>query len=283
MADLWIVSLIILLNTFLYMFSFYLIIKNKHIQTISMRSPNLLLLNNLGGFLMSTTYIFYELLKSIYPNVDVEKNEGFNIYCKILPNNYGIFHFLMILPYFLRYHRIIACCVLESDEDMLNNDFGSKRHRYMESYYLKILAILMFIIVIISFTLNYLVNNYYITPFYFDSCFLFKNKTFDNNTSKYISYFWLITNFIEQITLATYLYFVFMNGKVNENIKIEFIIFISIWFIFPNVLRIFDIFTLKISDFTICIICLFFLYGCLFVNGYLPIMYTLFPASLNYK
>jgi len=94
------------------------------------------------------------------------------------------------------------------------------------------------------------------------------------STPAYISYFWIITNFLEHVALLSYLYVVFINGKVNDNIKLEFIAFAILWIVFPNTLRIFDLCKVNISDFAICIICLIFLYCCLFVNGYLPIYYS---------
>ena len=274
MAEIVFVSIFLALTFFVYGYNFYLLLKNRRAQAISMRSPNLLFLNNLGGFLMSCTYLLYEFMKCIYPDETSDKNSGFNIFCKILPNNYAVIHFLMILPYFLRYHRIIACCKIESDEHIQSNSFAGERYRYTEIYYIKILAILMFVVILISFILNYLINNYYIIPFYFDRCYFFINHDYSTSFPVYISFFWIFTNFAEHMALITYLYVLFHNGKVNDMIKLEYIIFTAIWYVYPNILRIFNLFDVKISDFWICIICIFFLYACLFVNGYLPLLYS---------
>jgi hypothetical protein len=73
----------------IYFTCFYLVWKRKEYQEISVRSPFLLTMNNIGGFLMTATFLIYELMEKY-------NSEHLSTFCLILPYNYIIFHLLMM-------------------------------------------------------------------------------------------------------------------------------------------------------------------------------------------
>jgi len=88
--------------------------------------------------------------------------------------------------------------------------------------------------------------------------------------------------------LVTYAYFLSVN-PIKQLIKLELNIFFGIWIIFPNFLRFSQFYIQKKDSDSIdnshwtSYICIFFLYLCLIVNGYVPIISSyLEEKKLNY-
>ena len=93
---------VLVFTILIYSVSLVLTLKYKSNPVFSIRSPLLLLLNNLGGFLMAITYISYNLF-----DINTKYQSIMNIYCNIFANNYFIFHFLFFFSFALRLHRLI--------------------------------------------------------------------------------------------------------------------------------------------------------------------------------
>ena len=305
--------LILAFNTIFYLTSFYLIIKRRKHPAISVRSPILLFFNNLGGFLMTNIFLIYELLENYYkPPVlnslylSNDETTNFHLFCKILPNNYLICHFLMIFSFVLRCQRILACCKINNDERTEIELFYTQRYKFKERYYIQILFYLMCIITFINFLINLCFPDLILIPYHFEKCFnqqnyLNKNNNFINNSTnnffndnvniindnfqnlkdefqvELVSFQWILVNFIEHIILVTYSYFLTIN-PIKQLIKLELNSFFVIWIIYPNFLRASQFFLQKNNPDIInnshwtSYVCVLFLYLCLILNGYIPII-----------
>jgi hypothetical protein len=240
------------------------------------RSPTLLILNNLGGYLMTSIYICYEMIEDISTFNDDRREdyvdpEDFKLFCKIFPNNYLVCHFLMMFSLMLRTHRIIECCKINYDERIEIKEFYKKRYLFKEKHYLKILFCFMVVVIFINFLLNlqFSDTDLNLIPYHFKDCM--KDPKVG---SYYVSLMWVIINFFEGIVLVTYTYYIFIN-HIKQMIKLELLIIMFIWIIYPNVLRvsdfIFDADNDTNSHWTSYVCCLF-LWLCLLLNGYLPVI-----------
>ena len=283
--------IILILFCLAYLISFYFILKKRKHSVISIRSPTLLFLNNLGGFLMTVIYLSYEIVENItYPddpdnktsNSDLLKDDSMEIFCRILPSNYFICHCLMIISFILRCHRIIECCKINYDERTEIKQFYERRYLFKERYYIKVL---FGCIVVIAFLMLFLNLKYHdvdnmLIPYHFRYCMKDREKM-----QIYVSLSWIIINFVEGFVLVTYTYII-ATHKIKQLIKIELIAFLVIWFIYPNLLRlsnfVFYVDYDSASHWT-CYVCCLFLGICLVINGYLPIIFTYFDKySISY-
>ena len=104
----------LIINIILYTISIYFIIIKRNSEVISVRSPILLIINNVGGFILSTTFILYEIME--YYIYDPLNNAKFQLVCHTLSYNYLVFHFMMFFSFILRCNRIINCCNMEIEE-----------------------------------------------------------------------------------------------------------------------------------------------------------------------
>jgi len=177
--------LILTFNTIIFIFSLILIIKRRKHPAISVRSPVLLFLNNFGGFLMTNIFLIYEMLEDFYVE---DKILNFDKFCKIFPNNYLICHFLMIFSFILRCQRILECCKLNNDERTEVELFYKNRYKFKETFYIKILFLLMCLVTFINLILNLQIENFVLIPYHFQRCIItdnynnaFKNKKFNFN------------------------------------------------------------------------------------------------------
>jgi hypothetical protein len=269
-------SILLLFNTLLYLVSLILIYKRRNHSVISVRSPTLLLINNLAGFLLTSTFILYELMEGIY---DVN-SLSFVSFCKSVPNNYLIFHMLFMFTFVLRCHRILECSKLNYDERTEIKQFYQSRHLFGEKFYLKLLVGGIILITILNFTFNIKYQEFLIIPYHFHSCM--KNV---EQEEFYVSLLWIVINFLEAVVLLTYCFFVSIN-HIRQLIKIELYAFTIVWIMYPNFLRIGDIFfnlDQIIESHWTSYVCLFFMYLCLFINGYLPLIISfIYKKSINY-
>lgn len=84
--------ILLIFNIIIYFVSLVFTLYYKDESIFSIRSPLLLLLNNLGGFLMTVTFIFYHMFDQT-----IVYQKDFDAFCKVLPNNYLFFHFYSLL------------------------------------------------------------------------------------------------------------------------------------------------------------------------------------------
>jgi hypothetical protein len=258
--------LFIIFNVFLYWIPLCLIYKRRDYSAISVRSPTLLIISNLGGFFMTTSYICYEMIEYLN-DVEIKLTLGdFDLFCRIVPNNFFIFHFLLIFSFILRCQRIIQCCRINYDERTDIKEFYDRRYLYKESFYIKILFASTVIVTFITLLLNLALNDFMIIPPHFKTCLP------HSVSLPYVSLVWLLISFVEHVAVFTYTYFLTINF-IKQMIKFELISFLAIWVFYPNTMRIIELFTTD-SPHWISYLSIVFLYMCLFVNSYLPLYIT---------
>jgi hypothetical protein len=212
--------------------------------------------------MMTTTYILYELVEDISNNKD-----NFNYFCKAIPNNFIISHFLFIFSFVLRCHRIIECCKINFDERTEINQFYNRRFLFRENFYLKILLVGTIIVAFLNFLSDILYPQILIIPYHFLRCIEdYPDASFA------INMFWVIIMFIEGAVLLTYSFNLSIN-PIRQSIKFELYAFTIIWIIPPNCLKFGEFFIIDIqTSHWVSYISFMFLYVLLFINGYFPII-----------
>ena len=254
----WLILLII--NFFLYGACCFVIMKRSSFTSISIRSPKLLILNNIGNFFMSIIIII--------PNLFEDKNDK-----KIVSIFYYLTNFLLVIPFCLRFQRIVKCCDIKSDERLDLQELYNKRQLYEENYYLKFTLIVFGILTVIL-----IVSDSIIT---FDDVFtvnfLYKDLETKNNLIQIKGIIWQVISFIEHIIILTYVYKIFVN-KLKQKLRFEVISFFIIWFIYSNIVSLLDDPDNKNNDALITYISLGVCYLFLFLNAVLPIL-----ISFSYK
>jgi hypothetical protein len=230
--------------------------KRSSFTSISIRSPKLLILNNIGNFFMS--YII------IIPNLLEDKNDK-----KIVSIFYYLTNFLLVIPFCLRFQRIVKCCDIKSDERLDLQELYNKRQLYEENYYLKFTLIVFGILTVIL-----IISDSIIT---FDDVFtvnfLYKDLEGERNLIKIKGIIWQMISFIEHIIILTYVYKIFVN-KLKQKLRFEVISFFIIWFIYSNIVSLLDDPNNKNNDDLITYISLGVCYLFLFLNAVLPILIT---------
>jgi hypothetical protein len=235
--------------------------KRSSFTSISIRSPKLLILNNIGNFFMSIIIII--------PNLFEDKNDK-----KIVSIFYYLTNFLLVIPFCLRFQRIVKCCDIKSDERLDLQELYNKRQLYEENYYLKFTLIVFAILTVIL-----VVSDSIIT---FDDVFtvnfLYKDLNNEPNLIKIKGIIWQVISFIEHIIILTYVYKIFVN-KLKQKLRFEVISFFIIWFIYSNIVSLLDNpDNNKNNDELITYISLGVCYLFLFLNAVLPIL-----ISFSYK
>ena len=196
------------INTLLYFICIIIIFKRRKYTCISMRSPTLLITGNLGGLFVSVILILSKH-NNIYLN-------GF----------YYVFREMLILSFLMRCIRIIKCNNIIKDKDEDIKKFYQKRFLYKESFYVKIMfALLLFFSLIL---LIYDIYSKNLITFYF----------LNENEKKINIYIWLILNFIEIMFLLRYAFLMFIKN-IKQKIIFELLVFIIIWFIYFNVVKLY--------------------------------------------
>lgn len=124
------------------------------------------------------------MLEDFYQKDEIQI-QNFDLFCKILPNNYLICHFLMIFSFILRCQRILACCKINTDERTEVELFYKNRYKFKETYYIKILFFLMCLVTFINFLLNLQFENLILIPYHFKKCINTENlNAFSNDARK---------------------------------------------------------------------------------------------------
>ena len=261
--------LLLIFTCIIYLLCLFLIIKRKDYTCLSIRSPSLLLLNNFSGLMISVFIILDKFLKA-HSEIK-EKLFGLIFY---------FFQILMIISFLMRSHRIYKCCYIKSDERIDIQLFYNKRFVFQEKYYVKKLIIIFIISFLIVYFLCYLL---------FKDFFPFINVFFkkDDEKEKEIIIIWNLINFFEIFALIYYSYLLTIN-RAKQKILLEIYLVTIIWFVFYNVITACEIYDKKnIKTYKIILI-LIFLYFCLFLNGYFPIIlsycyHTSIPYHFNPK
>ena len=256
-----IICLVLLIfNILLYGSLCFLIMRKSTFTCISIRSPKLLILNNIGNLLMSIIIIITNFFD----------NDG----KKLVSIFYYMTNFLIMIPFCLRFHRITKCCQIQKNEKSDLQELYKKRYLYEENFYVKItlliFAILTLILIISDSILKFDDS--------FTANFLFKKNKSGLNEAK--SIIWQVINFIEHIILLTYAYKICVN-KLKQKLRFEIISFFIIWFIYSNIVSILEKIAIKNNkdfDTIIIIISLVVCYLFLIINAILPIL-----ISFSYK
>ena len=228
---------------------------------------------------MTSIFISYEMIEDLSKEINDEgefyiNTENFKLFCKIFPNNYIVCHFLMMASFILRCQRIIECCKLNYDERIEIKEFYNKRYLFKENHYIKILFGIMTFIIFLNFILNlqFSDKDLNIIPFHFTNCMKDPKQG-----QYYVSIMWVIINFLEDVILVTYTYVLLVN-HVKQMIKLELFTFMLVWIVYPNFLRFTDFIYPGQSSYGqmtghwSSYICCGFLWICLLLNGYLPVI-----------
>ena len=261
--------ILLVLNVLIYGVSLVFVLRNKTNSVFSIRSPLLLLVNNLGGFLMTTTILIYHIVAE-YDHTN--NKDQLKTFCNMLPDNYIIFHCMFYFSFALRCDRLIKTCQIRSESVEELKKFQSNQESYMEVYYAKILLITLGFISILSIGISILSPDYSISPYQFDVCHIINEAE-----STYLSMIWITIGFIENMILITYCSKIIFTNKLTFGVKVELIIFTGIWFLYQTILRLFEkeIDIVEYNQYTISTICIVFLWICLILNSYLPYYYVL--------
>ena len=223
--------------------------KRKTFTCISIRSPNLLILNILGNFCMSVIIIV-----TSYLNDNQKRISSFFYY---------ITDFLIIIPFCLRFHRIIICCEIKSQKFDLQES-NSEKYRYQEKLYLKIMIVMFVILCAILIAVNLLVT----TKEFITAKFLYKGTEeliFENANT----FIWLGVNFIQHMILLSFVYKICVN-QLKQKLRFEIISCFVIWFLYSNLIAILEI--VVIDNETCVYISLAVCYLYLIINGIIPLV-----------
>jgi hypothetical protein len=241
-----------------------LIVKQNNKPSISIRSPKLLISENIGVYLISAIFIFSYFTP--YNNLN-----------KILYSFYYVSQGITIISFYMRCQRILFCYKVKYDDKDDLNMFKKKQFYYSENYYF-LLMILFLGIFLIFFLVYSLTNDDAITiPFIED----------EKKQNQIDIYCWLILNFIEMLILITFIYRFIIN-TVQFNLIFEIISFSILWFFYFNLIyfpkmKILDIVVFKENKHILIIISLIFLYLNLILTGYFPIILSYYQKTvINY-
>jgi hypothetical protein len=229
-----------------------------------------LIINNFSGFVISILIIIY----------DLKKNKN-----KLIENLFDFFYYIfqvnLIVSFLMRSHRVFECCKIKTDERIDIQLFYNKRYIFQEKFYVKLCLFFIFVFLIIYIFLFIFVR---------DKDYVVINIFYDRYNKK-ITIIWNIINFIEIFFLITYSYLLTIN-KVKQKILIEIYLMTIVWFLYYNVITFLEIKdkeneNQKYHNSQI-ILTLIFLYICLILNGFFPIIlsfcyYTAIPYHFNPK
>ena len=209
----------------LFLLFFIAIKKNSDNIFFSMRSSNLMQITNLSIFL---SILLYSLSDIYYKNLKDKKIFSF------LLSIYFIFQLIIFISLVLRYHRLYISCKINNlgrDELLQFREFRAKSYNY-EYFYVRFMAIFIFIILISSGLFYYLSNR---NDIMFNYEILSKNK-YNNNTDDIPEknhFFWIFLSFIESFVFTTYALLIIkthLNPKVNISYEIIFVAIINYFY-----------------------------------------------------
>lgn len=247
----WLILLIF--NILVYGACCFILLRRKSFTSISIRSPNLLILNNIGNLLISIIII---LKKLIYSEAGQKYSSMF----------YYSAYLLMMLSFIARFGRLIKCSEIKKDEREDLQEIYNKNYLFQEKYYIKTVAIFFILLTVILIIFDAIKKfNYIITiNFLYNS-----DSSFDKNV---LSVTWQAISFSQLIILLTFAYKLCVN-KIKQKIRFEIISMFLICFLYSNAVTIFEFFQYKINyvDFMIYLT-LAVCYSFLILNTILPIL-----------
>ena len=209
------------LSFILFLLFFMTIRKNSENIFISMRSSNLMQITNLSIFLST---LFYSLDDAFYKKIS---SNNFSY----LLTFYFLFQLIIFISLLLRYHRLYISCKTPSlprDDFLQDRYFEAKSYHY-EYFYVRLMAIFIFIILLSSGLYFYLSGKNNIM-FNYE---LLSKQVYDNNSDNIPRknlIFWIVLSFIETFIFLTYALLIVkthLNPKVNISYEIILIAFVN--------------------------------------------------------
>ena len=256
-------TILLIFDILIYAITTVLILKRRKYTSISIRSPVLLILNNLGTFLMSLIIIIVKMIGA---------NHSY------LSGLYYLTHIFIIVPFILRCQRLLVCCQLKTDEQMDLQQFYNKKYLYGEKFYMKIFIICFLSLTVIFFIANLIgksITNPYAPNFFIEE---------DGKPGLFILF--LILIFVENLIILTYTYRICVY-QLKQKLRFECVAFFIIWLIYSNIILLFDYLdsvnksnnNKEIVIGVTIVIC----YLCLIIQGFLPVLlsYT-YKYSIGY-
>ena len=259
-----ILLVILLIITFiLYFLCCSDIYRRKNFTSISIRSPVLLLLNIIGNFFMCVIITLTQLLE--------------NDQRKICSFFYYITNFLIIIPFCLRFRRIAVSCEIKIDQKLELQELTANKFSYEEKHSLKIMLVIFIIFAGILIIANVLTTGKEaITAKFLYS--LYQGST-DRILESANSFIWLGVNFIEHIIILSYVYKICIN-QLKQKLRFEIISCFIIWFLYSNLMAIFEMLPVQINNDVYVYISLAVCYLYFILNGILPLAVS---YSYNYS
>ena len=253
MATVFIVPAII---TFVvYVLTIFLILKRKRFTALSIRSPLLLITNNISGCLCA-----------IITMIELTNNDNGHQLINFVSSLYWLFQFLFVLSVILRCQRISTCLKMNSSILQDEKDSGDKK-KLKEKYFFRILAFASLIFLVI-FVILYIILKY--NPFTMNQFFS------QGGRGKYDplrSNFYIIVTGIENLVLIYYAYKIF-TFDMPEKLKFEVLATEICLFVYSFILGLDNSDIIKIEKIPFVIISLVIFYICLILNGIFPVVLT---------
>jgi len=183
---------------------------------------------------------------------------------KICSFFYYITNFLIFIPFCLRFRRIIKCCEIKVDERLELQELYSKKYKFEEKYHIKIMLIIFGILTVILILSNVLITRSEAIT----AKFLYVPDDLKLEDANPL--IWCAINFLEIIILLRYTYDIFIN-QLKQKLRFEIVSSFCIWFIYSDIITVFDIISSIDNDIYIYIslgVCYLFL----IINAFLPII-----------
>ena len=258
----------LIINILFYILCFIFIIKRKGYAAITLRSPVLLLIHNISG--LFTSILFY--IKLIIDNSETQIiPESPRNHYYYLSSSYYLFQIIMVGSFILSYQRIIYCSKIEVQPQSSNNKI-----KYKQTFYIRFIIIFFIIIITIIIILNILLKH----PFTLN--ILDGNNRNNMQSSSYFisqSNVWICVNLCENIIILTYAYFICII-HTHLKIKFEIITFALLWFVYSICISLYELYFInKFKQETLVIFSLIYLFICLLLNGFFPIILSFYSGN----
>ena len=184
---------------------------------------------------------------------------------KICSFFYYITNFLIIIPFCLRFRRITISCQIKIDQKLELQESNANKYCYEEKHSLKIMILIFILLTGVLIASNAFVT----TKEAITAKFLYKGSN-ELTLESANSYIWLGVNFIEHIILLSYVYKICIN-QLKQKLRFEIISCFIIWFLYSNLMAIFEMIPVQINNDVYVYISLAVCYLYLILNGILPI------------
>ena len=240
----------------IYVFTIFLIFKRKRFTPLSIRSPLLLITNNISGCLCA-----------IITMIELTDNDDRNQVINFISSLYWLFQFLLVLSIILRCQRISTCIKMNSSILQDERDSGDKK-KLKEKYFFRILAISSVIFLIILIILFIIFPKH---PFTMNQFYLNNGKRENYKLSR--SNFYIIFTGIENLVLMYYAYKIF-TFDVQEKLKFEILATEICLFVYSFILGLDNSDYIRLKKVFFVVISLIIFYICLILNGIFPVVLT---------